>query len=355
VLLVLVEKYGVNTSVLNPQTCIYKIFRAARCGHWHLAAMIVFMASLLRAAGVDPFDESVYRSVLARHTAVPSDVADELGCSPERVVRALDRLREHGLIARRNGRHRRYAAVDPQVAVEALVRTRANELDQIRTAVGELSQLFVAARADGAEQIEIVHGSDALLRWFVRLQQEAREEVLGLDRPPYVEADQNPVEGTALARGVRYRGVYAPEALDGARLREIHDLTRRGERARVLPGLRVKMAIADRRLALLPLTFDMNDVRAAVIRPSALLDALVDFFELCWQQALPLHGDADEIGEDDKALLALMAAGLKDEAIARRLGWSLRTMRRRTSALHTRLGATNRFQAGAIAARRGWL
>jgi len=77
------------------------------------------------------------------------------------------------------------------------------------------------------------------------LQQEAREEVLGLDRPPYVEAENNPVEGTALGRGVRYRGVYAPEALEGANLQEIQDLARRGEQARVLPGLRVKMAIAD--------------------------------------------------------------------------------------------------------------
>jgi len=99
----------------------------------------------------------------------------------------------------------------------------------------------------------------------------------------------------------------------------------------------------------------MSDVRAVVVRPSALLDALVDFFELCWQQGIPLHGHAaHELGDDDKSLLALMAAGLKDEAIARRLGWSLRTMRGRVSDLHMRLGATNRFQAGAIATRRGW-
>ena len=314
------------------------------------------MIDLLGAAGVDPFDEAVYRAVLTRHTATPAEVATELGCTQERAARSMDRLREHGLIARRNGRYRRYAAVDPHVAVEALIRTKANDLDRIRAAVGDLAGLFVAARADQADQIEIVRGSDALLRWFVRLQQEAREEVLGLDRPPYVEAVQNPVEDTALGRGVRYRGVYAPEALEGANLLEIHELVRRGEQARVLPGLRVKMAIADRRLALLPLSFEMSDVRAVVVRPSALLDALVDFFELCWQQGIPLHGAAgDEIDDEDKSLLALMAAGLKDEAIARRLGWSPRTMRRRVSDLHTRLGAANRFQAGVMAARRGWL
>ncbi|MGW0821641.1 helix-turn-helix domain-containing protein [Streptomyces sp. NPDC002845] len=314
------------------------------------------MINQLSAAGVNPFDEAAYRVVLARRIAGPPDVAGELDCTRERAARSLDRLQEHGLIVRLAGRQRRYAAVDPHVAVEALVRSRAHELDQIRAAVGDLSRLFVAAQADGAEQIEVVYGSDALLGWFVRLQQEAREEVLGLDRPPYAQGPRNAAESPALARGVRYRGVYAPEALEAASLPEIRNLTHHGEQARVLPGLRVKLAISDRRLALLPLSFDMGDVHAVVVRPSALLDALVDFFELCWQQAVPLHGDAaDELGDEDRSLLALLAAGLKDDAIARRLGWSSRTMRRRMSALQARFGATSRFQAGAIAARRGWL
>lgn len=37
------------------------------------------------------------------------------------------------------------------------------------------------------------------------------------------------------------------------------------------------------------------------------------------------------------------------------MGWSVRTMRRRISRLHEQLGAANRFQAGVIAARRGWI
>jgi hypothetical protein len=50
-----------------------------------------------------------------------------------------------------------------------------------------------------------------------------------------------------------------------------------------------------------------------------------------------------------------MAAGLTDEAAAKRLGVSLRTVRRQIQALMTRLQATSRFQAGHNAAQRGWL
>jgi DNA-binding CsgD family transcriptional regulator len=139
-------------------------------------------------------------------------------------------------------------------------------------------------------------------------------------------------------------------------LSDIRHLVRQGEQARVLPGVRVKMAIADRRIALMPLSLDLTGVRAAVIRPSTLLDGLIDFWEMCWRQAVPLDAPAaQELAEDDQSLLRLLVSGLKDEAIARQLGWSVRTMRRRMSALHDLLGAANRFQAGAIAARRGYL
>lgn len=65
----------------------------------------------------------------------------------------------------------------------------------------------------------------------------------------------------------------------------------------------------------------------------------------------------DGIGttSDTRQLLTLLASGLKDDAIARQLGLSTRTMRRRIRTLLDELSAANRFQAGVQAARRGWL
>ena len=54
-------------------------------------------------------------------------------------------------------------------------------------------------------------------------------------------------------------------------------------------------------------------------------------------------------------MLELMAAGLKDEIVARRLGLSTRTLRRRIAGVMRELGADTRFQAGCEAVRRGWL
>jgi DNA-binding NarL/FixJ family response regulator len=61
------------------------------------------------------------------------------------------------------------------------------------------------------------------------------------------------------------------------------------------------------------------------------------------------------VSERDRTIITLMAAGATDEAIARRLDLSRRTVVRRIAALLDRLGATTRFQAGVQAAKRGLL
>ena len=62
-----------------------------------------------------------------------------------------------------------------------------------------------------------------------------------------------------------------------------------------------------------------------------------------------------EPSEEELEILRLLARGLTDEAIASRLGLPNRTYSRRLVLLWSKLGAKSRFQAGALACRRGWL
>ncbi|MBZ5735679.1 LuxR C-terminal-related transcriptional regulator [Nocardioides sp. TRM66260-LWL] len=54
-------------------------------------------------------------------------------------------------------------------------------------------------------------------------------------------------------------------------------------------------------------------------------------------------------------ILEQLAVGAQDDQIARLLGVSLRTVRRRVADVMAELGAESRFQAGVEAVRRGWL
>lgn len=55
------------------------------------------------------------------------------------------------------------------------------------------------------------------------------------------------------------------------------------------------------------------------------------------------------------AVLAMLASGSTDDRAAERLGLSSRTYSRRGAELMVALGTESRFEAGAEAARRGWL
>nr|WP_238427092.1 helix-turn-helix domain-containing protein [Streptomyces adustus] len=56
----------------------------------------------------------------------------------------------------------------------------------------------------------------------------------------------------------------------------------------------------------------------------------------------------------DARVLALVLAGLTDQAAAGQLGVSRRTVQRRIGELMLKAGAESRIQLGWIAARRGW-
>jgi DNA-binding NarL/FixJ family response regulator len=68
-----------------------------------------------------------------------------------------------------------------------------------------------------------------------------------------------------------------------------------------------------------------------------------------------LDGGIDDPTGERRLLLVQLARGAKDEQIARALGLSLRTVRRRVADILADLGADSRFQAGVEAVSRGWI
>jgi DNA-binding CsgD family transcriptional regulator len=109
--------------------------------------------------------------------------------------------------------------------------------------------------------------------------------------------------------------------------------------------------------AVLPEPLGFADEPRLLVRQPALVGALTYLFEAYWDQASPLPDlDVRRPRVDLRGnLLRQLAAGAKDEQIARTLGLSLRTVRRRVAELLIELGVDTRFQAGVEAVRRGWL
>lgn len=158
-----------------------------------------------------------------------------------------------------------------------------------------------------------------------------------------------------VASGRSSRAIYpvralhdAPEAL-AARLRL-------GEQVRVLPDLPSRLMIIGDTHAILPEPLGLADLPLTVVRQGGVVASLRLWFEELWgRAAVPALGDAEPLVDLRRFLLEQLASGARDEQIARKLGISLRTVRRRVADLMTELGADSRFQAGVEAARRGWI
>ena len=331
----------------------------AGTGHGTEGSVVNARSRLLEPLGVSEFEERVYRAVLAEPESTRSRLVEILGGHVHGVTRAVRRLEGLGLLSRLDGRPLRFAPTYPDVAVEALVQRRQQELLNVRSAASELVAEYHAGRRDDpGALVEILTGERAAARRFAELQASCREELLLFDRPPYAAPPDNPQQDTVLARGVRWRTVYAPESLQRAdAMAHVQELVASGEEARVLPGLPMKLVIVDRHTALLPLTLDSALAQTAVIHRSTLLDAMVSLFETYWDRALPLdqRPATEALKEEDREILALLVTGAKDEVIARQLGIGVRTLSRRMQQVMTALDAETRFQAGMQATRRGWV
>lgn len=317
---------------------------------------------MLEALGLTDIDEQVYTALLGRPHMAATQVAEEVGRGLSVVRAAVARLEDLGFVSRLPGSPTRLAATRPEVAVGALVARRTEELSDAADAAQQLSARFPKAmRARPDELVEIVVGKSAVAARFVQLTREVRTELLVLDRPPYAQnaSSSNTSEMDVLGRGAKVRGIYAPEAFEmpGAYDQSLAAV-RAGEDARVHGDVPLKLAIADGVEALLPLDSDGVVDSVLVVRAPTVVSSLVRLFDLLWAQAWPLPvWDRDAASEPadpiDHELLALLATGIKDEAIARDLGISVRTLGRRIGRLLDTLGARTRFQAGLQASRVG--
>jgi DNA-binding CsgD family transcriptional regulator len=233
---------------------------------------------------------------------------------------------------------------------------RQEEIARARLAGAALGNRF---REESSSPVQLVRGREAVAHRFHQIQRVAKQELLILDKPPFVLEHtaglQLPLQRELQARGVRCRTIYDREAVDQpGQFDGLKAPTGSGESARVLADVPMKLLIADRRFGLVPYELPTGH-QSVLLRSSALLDGLITLFEALWEQATPRwRGSKDaSLTTDDQQLLALLAAGLTDHAIARKLGVAKRTVERRIRRVMGGLGAQTRFQAGLQAATRG--
>lgn len=324
----------------------------------------------LGGLGLSTDGEGLYRHLVERGPRAREELCSD-GTLDERTLEsAVDELVAAGLVGMAGEQ------LTPLPPFEAL-QTRASAHLQAALEAQESSYHlgeWWSRTSTRADYIDIIQGHAACRSAQIRIHEEARTEVLALCPVPRAplqlvedphatqdEPEMVPQGLTALERGVAYRVVYGAEMMqDPSGRRAVSRGLHAGERVRLHPEVPMHLTIVDARVALIVYAMGWREHKHCVlVRSSGLLDTLSSLFEMIWHQAAPLR-DPDStaptvVDDQDRRMLLYLNSGVTDDAIARELGVSGRTVARRIGRLQELLGARTRFQLGAQATRRGLL
>lgn len=295
-------------------------------------------------------------------------VARQLGLPVSEVFSAVTRLVELRLLRTDGAAGDRLTVTDPQIAASLVVSPIERQIYAQRELADRLRERIetISRPSDGVAQpisaIDTFVGT-AEISGLLKLAAENCADELVMLRPSGGESDDlDRLFDGCLAASTgrpsvrliyphRSRASFASRA-DAKRLVEA------GAQIRTVSHVPQACVVVDRSFAIVLGTLDNGEVRSACrVRDRNIVRCLVDIFDQLWEGAALFAsneiGYAEDVTDElQRRIVRMMAQGLTDEVVARRLGMSVRTCRRHIAALLRDLDSVSRFQAGVQAARR---
>ncbi|WP_282692711.1 LuxR C-terminal-related transcriptional regulator [Streptomyces sp. CC208A] len=327
--------------------------------------------------------QELFRFLVAAPGSTLRHAQEQIQAEAEELGSAMDLLADHGLV-RSSPAHPVPVPVAPEVALarilereEESLRRRLDELRRKKSILAALSENLMAMQVAGRGGIGVtlLEGEGEVVSALESAAVRARKEVLSMH--PGVPLSANMLTESmernhqALKRGVAMRSIHLDCMLripyGRAHLRHLQEA---GAEVRVASVLPLRLIVVDGVLGYASTPPREGRFAALEFKGPEVVHVLLQMFEHCWVHGAvvpPLDepvsrgsqepsGAADaELDERERALVRMLAEGLKDVAIARSLGVSSRTLRRLMTDVMDRLEADSRFQAGARAMARGWL
>ncbi len=317
-------------------------------------------------AGLQPGDEPLYRAVLRNPGITTSRLGDLVVLSAEEIEAALGRLERARLVSvDDDGRIQAASPADvlsplAQERAEALLR-EFDQVDALRDLIPALVVEQVSAQSGRRNEVDVqVVGTEDVLGLIRSLIEESEGDVLWF-RPDQWRltwvGEVDAMIADLIAAGRRSRAIYPAVVLEDAP-EVVRSRAASGELVRIAASLPTRVAVFGSSAVLISERWGVDTGRRLVVREDSLVQAVTALFETAWERAIALPGlDAgiDHGAGERRLMLLQLARGAKDEQIARALGISLRTVRRRVAEIMAELGADSRFQAGVEAVRRGWV
>ncbi len=296
--------------------------------------------------GLSPYESKSYLSLLEKDTLTVTEVAKIAGIPRTNAYEALEKLLAKGLCLSRPGNKKKYSASDPILLKDKFLaradhamevemanlskkekefrekhetEKKAKLLDlsnkekkiseENKTAKENINQIIEElkpqnknsrANVDPLDFIEIIKDSHQIHKKFIQLNDEAKKEVLIFSKPPYSGPrkeleEQADRQAKPLRRGIKIRTIYElplnKEEMEWT-FNILKEQVERGENARVIKRLPMKMAIFDMKIVLLAMKDPISTgttFTTQVVKHTDLAEGLTILFNHIWEQAEDYH------------------------------------------------------------------
>ncbi|MET9603615.1 helix-turn-helix transcriptional regulator [Streptomyces sp. NPDC006512] len=257
--------------------------------------------------------------------------------------------------------------VSPDVAKAELVRPIEQSLEKQRLDAQAIagsfvpvSAIYTAAKREHTGWATAIDGERVIHSTLAHAVRECREELMTVQ--PGGSRVSYDLDGLDHVRGpVRHRTLYQHAVrTHAATLRHIERLIEAGGEVRTLDHVFDRLIVIDRTIAYVPGHSEAR-TSALEIRQPSIVSFLVQVFEEAWERGSSIDPRASRTVEPDiadeiqRAIMRLLVAGHTDEAIARRLGTSRRTVAAHVSRIAATLQSRSRAQLGYLIATTGML
>ncbi|MFD5820568.1 LuxR C-terminal-related transcriptional regulator [Streptomyces sp. NPDC127038] len=306
----------------------------------------------------------VFRWVSDQGSCDAVTLGTTLGLPESRAASAVAALTGLLLLRRLPGNPDQFVAVAPDAALAALVapkeaglRRQLAEIDRLRAELSLLAPFYAEGRRQWQGRAPLTEITDLktvvgmITEATMRCRKEVRTCHPGGGRSPALLEQAFIQDRDMLRRGIRMRTLYQHTARYHLPTQEYaRRMTDEGAEIRTLSELFGRMVAFDGETVFIPHQDDPD--AAIVIQDPSTVSYLCATFDHAWSLAEPYHPAWTESSARDEvkqAIVRLLAEGMKDEMVARRLGMSLRTCRKHIAEIMEQLGAASRFQAGYLA------
>ncbi len=261
----------------------------------------------LNKVGLTESEAKTYLNLLKRKNFTATEIAKLSGISRVKIYEILKSLIGKGLCVEIMGKVRKYAPVDPELAVKNLINRNKQQYSYIieqqkilaSNIMPNLSSLYLSEKSnrDPFDYIEVIHNQSLVANKIRMLEQAARKEILAFSKPPYamdVTPEVYKNEVIPYRDDVDVKGIYEiSTVLNKDFFQSLKMSEAAGEKVKITETVPHKIHLIDERIVVILMDNKFHNlpssITSMVIEHPELAKALKELFRIYWEKSMTLE------------------------------------------------------------------